>query len=974
MKRKKLSLFFILVLLMSVLTIFFGYATANAEGKTTANGVFIYEKDPYENVASLVKYVGDVENVVVPEEIDGYRIIDVREKAFENNDNIVSVEFGDSVEYLYDDAFYVCPNLEYVKLGKNAYKINKGFYNCPKLTSVVIDPENTFLNNREGLIYSYDLKTLHFCPDGYTGNSALGKVDLLDTTEKIDASAFYWCSEITEITVPQGVTVFEETVFDSCKNLSKINLPESLTEILKPFVVGCKNLKSITIPKGVTKIENGVFSLAKSLEKIDVESENEKYASANGILYNKAKNIIFACPVAKSGSFTVNEGVKLIVADAFANTKITKLVIPESLTQIERHGLRDTNKLKEITVNSSNAKYSSLDGMLYTKKKTYLIWCPAAKEGKITLYKYTENINGYAFSQSNAATEIVLPSRLTSIGNYAFYGNEALQEITVPSSVTEIGDYAFSECIKLEKVNFKKGLESIGEGAFMLSGVRNIKLPESLEYLGVGAFYGCADLLTLDLNSKLCDIPDQAFFCCTSLTSISIPKGIESIGAEAFFNCCSASYLFIPESITAIGDRAFYYTSSLSIVHYAGTDMKKTNYYDEDNSLYAFETGKRYIGKMEPCTEHEYRYSLYCSNCNYCTFDSAIVSETVDGFERYYYYKDAKKEKYTGVIELDGVYYYIQHGVWERERAVIEYNGKNVLVTQGVIDYSYSGMFSIDAHNEVYVKNGIVYENLDRPALKLSVVFDGIKLNWEEVPCAIWYNIYKSTYSNGKWSDYKYVTRTKYSAYYTDSGVSGRVRYRIYAYNLTHISKYSASKSAIYLKQPSVKVKNAVSGVYVSWNKIKGAKNYKVYRSTYSNGKWSNYKIYKTTTATNYTDKNVKSGAKVRYSVYACNGEYESFFKSGASVTRLSAVTPKVGKVIKGIKISWSKVTKAKGYRIYRRQYKNGKWTELKLIKSTSSLKYTDKSAKKGIKYQYVVRAYNGDYNSAVKYSKTIKR
>ncbi len=260
--------------------------------------------------------------------------------------------------------------------------------------------------------------------------------------------------------------------------------------------------------------------------------------------------------------------------------------------------------------------------------------------------------------------------------------------------------------------------------------------------------------------------------------------------------------------------------------------------------------------------------------------------------------------------------------------------------------------------------------------LELSNTTSGVKLTWNKAKNASVYKIYRSKYSGGKWSSYKLIKNATTTSY-TDTSVkkSGeKAKYKIYASNATNKSAACSAVGITYLSRPTTKVVNTTSGVSVSWNKIKGAKNYKVYRSKYSGGKWTSWSLIKTTTSLKYTDKTLKSGTKARYTVYACLGSSESAYKTGVITVYLPARTPKVLRASNGIKVSWTRTAGAKGYIVYRKTYSGGKWSSFKTLGKTTSGSYVDKTAKWGVKYKYVVRAYNGSYKSAVIYSPVIKR
>ena len=169
------------------------------------------------------------------------------------------------------------------------------------------------------------------------------------------------------------------------------------------------------------------------------------------------------------------------------------------------------------------------------------------------------------------------------------------------------------------------------------------------------------------------------------------------------------------------------------------------------------------------------------------------------------------------------------------------------------------------------------------------------------------------------------------------------------------------------LGTPKAKASIATKGIKVSWGKISGADKYVLQRRQGS-GKWS---TVKTTTSTSYTDTKASYGKSYTYRVKAVNGSVEKTSKATASLRRLKAPSSiKLSKASKGFKVTWSKVSGAKNYELYRKTG-SGKWTKVKTLTKTT---YTDKTAKKGKYYTYRVRATYGDSDGAYKTSKKTKR
>ena len=162
---------------------------------------------------------------------------------------------------------------------------------------------------------------------------------------------------------------------------------------------------------------------------------------------------------------------------------------------------------------------------------------------------------------------------------------------------------------------------------------------------------------------------------------------------------------------------------------------------------------------------------------------------------------------------------------------------------------------------------------------------------------------------------------------------------------------------------------------------ITGATGYKVYRAEYTNGKWTGWKSVKTITkgsTVSWTDTKAKSGVKYKYTVKAVNGKTGSTYKSSSSLLYLAQPKVAVKALSNGIKVAWVQSTGATSYTIYRSEYntKTKKWSSWKSIKTakSTSKSYTDKSAKKGVKYRYTVKAVNGKTASTYKASSSVKR
>ena len=221
------------------------------------------------------------------------------------------------------------------------------------------------------------------------------------------------------------------------------------------------------------------------------------------------------------------------------------------------------------------------------------------------------SIGGSAFRECNSLTSIEIPNRVTSIGNYAFSWCNSLTSIEIPNSVTSIGDDAFRGCSSLTSVVFEENskLTSIGYGAFdSCRSLTSIEIPNSVTSIGECAFYDCynlqfneyenckylgskdnpyfvlieptnKNLTTYTINNNTKIIAKYAFSNCSRLYSIEIPSSVTSIGEYAFYNCDSLTSVVIGDGVTSIGSSAFYDCDSLNKVNITIKDPNGWQWY-----------------------------------------------------------------------------------------------------------------------------------------------------------------------------------------------------------------------------------------------------------------------------------------------------------------------------------------------------------------------------------------------------------
>lgn len=166
---------------------------------------------------------------------------------------------------------------------------------------------------------------------------------------------------------------------------------------------------------------------------------------------------------------------------------------------------------------------------------------------------------------------------VTAIGNKAFESLN-VSSVFIPATVRSIGDSAFGYCKFLATVTFAEGsqLKSIERAAFYGTEhahprFKEIKIPDSVETIGNGAFYDCRDLERITLPSALQKLSNSTFYDCTALSEVTFPASLKTIEKSAFSGCRNLSKVELPASLTTIQSYVFDRCSALKTVFYDGS-------------------------------------------------------------------------------------------------------------------------------------------------------------------------------------------------------------------------------------------------------------------------------------------------------------------------------------------------------------------------------------------------------------------
>ncbi len=459
-------------------------------------------------------------------------------------------------------------------------------------------------------------------------------------------------------------------------------------------------------------------------------------------------------------------------------------------------------------------------------------------------------------------------------------------------------------------------------------------------------------------------------FYCYEFNSDSIPenniqngssalvykKEIKTLGSTVYKNISSTKNgVLITWKKTVGADEYEIFRNGTSI---ATVDGSVTSYEDKkvsNNVNYKYVVrAKNEAGNDYAAKEISTRYTVAPSKIGLSNADGKVVVKwsEVKGATSYRVYRRTISS--SGTI---GDWNYVSSKITKRE-----FSDKTVKSGR---TYEYAvRVYSKGGNSALYSGKKITY--LATPDFSLEANTVGVKVSWNKVSGAESYRIYRKN-SDGSWEKIKTVSS---STSYTDrKAPSGKkVYYLVKAVKGSYTSDYD-KHSLTYLKTPVASVKNITTGVRVSWSKSSGATSYDIYRKAGSATSWT--KIG-TTKSTAFTDKKAKSGTTYKYCVRAVNSSVKSAFggSSYKTIRFLSAPELETIKSTKsGITIYWDDVKGADGYIVYRKTG-SGSYKKLAPVSGRTTVKYLDKSAKKGTTYSYKVcatyKSYTSSYNSSL--------
>lgn len=525
-----------------------------------------------------------------------------------------------SVKKIQSAAFEYCYNLQKVIIPYGVEEIlDISFAGCSNLSSVIVGNGVKFIahnafdgtawynNQPSGVVYVGNIVYK------YKGEmSANTIISIEEGTIGIADYAFRDCIGLKSVAIPSSVTFIGIEAFEGCSCLTSVTIPNGVISIGYGSFFGCQGLSSITIPANVSIIGGNIFVGCQNLSEVIVSQDNMKYASEDGVLFNKDKTELICYPEGKqSASYSIPTSVTEISGFAFhGSTFLSTILCPKNLRSIENSAFGECTSLETIVI---PRRIQSIGGYAFSNcKALHSITSESEAPFDIEDNVFGGNQSGYPQENVDIYSTATL---YVPTGTKALYQSKTgwrnfknIKEIekrtihvstagTLPDLISEEEKYNIEELTltgELNGTDFRLLRDMAGnnylgertngilkvldfsEAKIVAGGEKYLDTDNILSYwskfyfsiekdneLPQHIFHSCK-LTSVCISNKVTKIGESAFEDSPSLSSVTIPYGVKNIGRNAFHNCNSLSTISIPQSVTSIGSYAFGDCKSLS--------------------------------------------------------------------------------------------------------------------------------------------------------------------------------------------------------------------------------------------------------------------------------------------------------------------------------------------------------------------------------------------------------------------------
>lgn len=272
-----------------------------------------------------------------------------------------------------------------------------------------------------------------------------------------------------------------------------------------------------------------------------------------------------------------------ICEGAFSGSSLRAVYIPDTVEMIEKSAFVECDGLSTLRLpfigdGGDQIHLGHIFGANSSSENAVTV--PASLD-MLILGEPTIAVEENALRGCKTLSAVILPDSVKEIGDLAFYECADLVYVSLGDGVERIGEYSFAHCSSLYSIDCS-GVGEIGDGAFFscssLNGIKyNIAEDDFLgRIFGAESYEYNSDFVPLSLRSVTVSegcrvIPDMAFASCKYITSVILPESLESIGVRAFYACQSLQGIKVPDGVRNVGDDTFFGCGALSALELGGS-------------------------------------------------------------------------------------------------------------------------------------------------------------------------------------------------------------------------------------------------------------------------------------------------------------------------------------------------------------------------------------------------------------------
>ena len=442
--------------------------------------------------------------------------------------------------------------------------------------------------------------------DAFSGNVDITGIKIPESVIDVEAGAFDGCTGIRSVHIPY---VTDEPQWmakyfsDSYANITNVVLGSGIGMVGREFFTGCDALASVTLPAGLTNIARTAFSGCSNIAEVTWCATN---IWTENVILPRPINVVkifrnrWGQFLDENDNPINNSYISPRISDDMSTNMWAEVYFEEGGEYTFSWYVRSEENCDFLNLYVDGQYVDGISGYMRTRQAFTVELSPGEhiltwayeKDGSVSEYSdrsyiYADEMNefddckmgfGELFADSKASLRVLsFAEGVVSLPDGCLTGLKAVERVELPSTLEKFGDNDLRSLSKVENgfwieqgwvfgymgtaggtVEIPEGVKGIASYAFEgQTLLDNVRLPDSLRYVGVNAFKLCTNLEEIDLPEGVVRIEDGAFKNCTYAQTLSLPTTLREVGGRGFENCTSLAGVTLPYGVVDIGEAAF---------------------------------------------------------------------------------------------------------------------------------------------------------------------------------------------------------------------------------------------------------------------------------------------------------------------------------------------------------------------------------------------------------------------------------